>query len=165
MMKFATLSHERGPLRTISACVAVLCFTLAVIAQQPEQSQTTNLAAYKEGMEFVIVIAAAGTVVFNVIWSFFNRKNYDKLKETIADQKELLESRAERIENNRLTVEGILAKHQLESKEREADVARLRASNEAIVDQNLMMKAILKQLRNEGKWEGNEFIRLHDSNG
>lgn len=159
MMKFATLPHERGIVRYISAIVGVLCLTVAVIAQSNDQ-QSTNLAAYKEGMEFIIVIAAAGTVVFNVIWSFFNRKNYDKLKETINDQKELLESRAERIENNKLVIEGMLAKHQLELSECRQMSRDLRVSNEAVVGQNLQIKAILKRLRLEGKWEGDENLHV-----
>jgi len=95
-------------------------------------------------------------VLGNVAWSFFNRRSYDKLKEVISEQNELIESHQKRHANLKLVASEMETRLSCEIATLKGEVQRLGVNNQAVVSQNLQMKAILKQQRLAGNWQGHE---------
>lgn len=144
------------------ACVALFLFVLAVVAQgaetSPERSATEKLSLF-------LALCGVLGILGNVAYSFWNRKEYDKLKDANNDLQMALDSRTERMGEEKARNERLeltLATMTTEMKRR---VEKLELTNEAVVSQNLQMKAILKGLRLSGKWEGNEndIFNIHDT--
>jgi hypothetical protein len=91
--------------------------------------------------------AAVLAILGNVAWSFFNRRSYDKLKETIAELKESIASKDLRFQEYKTASMDREEKLTLATAAFKSKVENLEVSNEAIVRQNLQLKAQLKQYR------------------
>jgi hypothetical protein len=111
-------------------------------------------------------MAAIGFVTLTVaiVYGFFKKQKYDNLKTDRDEWKGIAESREERIVEIQEKYALVRANLELTIKERDSKIRNLEVSNEAVVSQNMQMKAILKKLRLDGKWEGHE-DNLHTTEG
>lgn len=153
MFKLRVRPYYRIP-QIIAALSGVLA-TYYVIAAQSAEPQASGVNI-KELATTAMAVAGAIALVVGIGWGIINRKNYDKLKETIDDLEEVLESKDRRIEELRLTASESEARLTLRIVGFETTCRNFKVSNEAVVSQNLQMKAILKRLRLDGKWQGHE---------
>lgn len=146
------------PLTTnaVAATAAVFLFAAAVYAQGQDIEPSV---AQKIG--YFLAICGAVAILGNVAWSFFDRKRHDKKNETISELEKALTSRKERLEEEKAINDRL--RHSIN--DMRLRIEKVELTNEAVVSQNLQMKAILKQLRLTGKWEGNEtdIFNLHDT--
>lgn len=104
-------------------------------------------ASVKQTLEWILLFGAGLTILGNVAWSFFNRRHYDKLKETITELKESIASKDLRYQEYKIGAEEREAKAALAIAAFSNKVQNLEVSNEAIVAQNLQLKGQLKQYR------------------
>lgn len=152
MFRYIHTNHSHKGVRLAVALVVLLLAVAAVFAAEPSTVSDTT----KEVIAYVVGGFGALSIVLNVIWSFFNRKNYDKLKETISDQEDIIDAKDRRNTELLLRISEIEAQRDLKYKENEQTIVGLKVSNGAVTRENLQMRAILKKLRLEGKWEGDE---------
>jgi hypothetical protein len=114
---------------------------------------------------FAWIVAAAGfiTLAIGIGYGFFKKTKYQNIKTDRDEWKGLAETREARIKE--LKIESADQKTRLELKvaetklelEHEADLNRnLVSGNKAMVIDYLQMKAILKKLRLDGVWHGDE---------
>lgn len=162
MFRLRPRPYYRVP-QVLAALAGVFALYIAITAQAPVETQASG-SSIKEAASTGIAVLGFISLVVGVGWGIINRKNYDKLKENIDDLDELLESKDKRIEELKLTASEAQARLALRLKLVEGDCQNLKVSNEAVVSQNLQMKAILKRLRLDGKWEGHE-DELHRTEG
>jgi hypothetical protein len=167
MFKEMRLPSYRLPL-AIALCIGLgLCYVaVSVIAQTPEPAPT-RASSVKDLMEYALAIAGFTSLVIGIGWGLLNQKKYDKLKETIDEQNELLDVKDKRIEELKLKYSEADARHTARIATLESEAFILEGTNEAIVSQNLQMKAILKGLRLSGAWSGHEgdIFGLHKTEG
>lgn len=154
-MMFRTLYNLRpSRMPTVAAAtVALGGLYMAVAAQAPETAAATS---GKEVLGFVMGIAGLTTLVAGIVWGLWNRKNYDKLKETIGELEDSCESKDKRIAELKLNAIEAEAKLKIELATKDTTIVGLKVSNLSVVSQNLQMKSILRGLRLSNKWEGHE---------
>lgn len=152
MFRYIHHNHSHQGVRLSVALVVLTIATAAVFAAEPSDVASTT----KEVFAYIIAAAGAVSILLNVIWSFFNRKNYDKLKETISDQEDIIDAKDRRNNELKLKLSETEAQRELKKLEDEQTISGLKVSNGAVTRENLQMRAILKKLRLEGKWEGDE---------
>jgi hypothetical protein len=96
------------------------------------------------------------TIIVNIVWSFFSRKKYEKIIEANADLTRVLEAKEMRLDDLKTELSDYKTDQEITVKELRFQIKGLTVSNGAVVTQNLQAKAILKQQRLAGKWDGHE---------
>lgn len=159
-------SYTKAP--AIAAAIAVLMLAyLAVTVYAAEAAPGTPMSSLQDIATYALAIAGLVSLIVGVGWGLINRKKYDKLNETINDLQEVIDAKEMRIQEKILQYSELDARCKLHIKELERSTEILGETNIAVVSQNLQMKAILKLLRLEGKWAGNEedVFNLHRTQG
>lgn len=155
MFRFRERPSYRIP-QIVTTLAGLLFFYIAIAAQGGPDAPAPPGWTLKEIATTAVAIAGFVSLIVGVGWGLINRKNYDKLKETIDDLEEVAESKESRITELKLRASETEARLQLRLNNNDITITGLKVSNEAVVSQNLQMKAILKRLRLDGKWEGHE---------
>ena len=133
--------------------VSLLCGSLALAADPVAGAQPNPVAEF---LQTIVTVAGFVALAAGIVYGLINRKNYDKLNETITELKAINESKDNRLLELKLQLEATTAKLTLDIQRLRSDVERLEVSNEAVTAMNLQMKGILRELRLAGKWEGHE---------
>jgi predicted negative regulator of RcsB-dependent stress response len=120
---------------------SLMLFAVVVFGETDTQAK----GSISEALTMILAVTAVLGVLANVAWSFFNRKHYDKLKETIAEKDMIIASKEQRHFEHKATCESQIEKLNLAIAAFGSQVQNLQVSNEAVVKQNLQMKAQLKK--------------------
>ena len=158
--------------RTTLTITLILCITIAIFAQDGEATGVYS-TAFSWAKDIGIIIGAI-VLVATILYSVFNRKHYEGLKDTIEEKDLSLKAKTERIE----TLEEQIVKQRKDAADEaeklklkhKADVAKLqvkidelvldcehsKAAARALSQVNLQAGAVLKQLRQSGAWTGHE---------
>lgn len=156
MFRPMLMKPYRTPLLiTAVTSLGLVWFAVTVLGAEVSPSAPST-ASFKDFIQYVMGVAGFVSLVVGVGWGLINRKKYDKLKETIDDLTELIEAKEKRIEEITLSKAEMESRFNLRIVALEQAATNLGIVNEGIVSHNLQMKAILKKLRLEGKWEGHE---------
>lgn len=139
------------PSLIVSIMVAVF-YTVAVAQSSSDPEKTGVLLVFT----YIVSAMAVLTIILNVVWSFFSRKKYEKIIEANADLTRVLEAKEMRLEDLKTELTDFKADQEIIVKELRFQIKGLTVSNGAVVTQNLQAKAILKQQRLAGKWDGHE---------
>ncbi len=132
--------------------LALLGFTMVAFGETPTEIGSTT----KEVLATIIAGGGVLALLGNVAWSFFSRKSHDKLKESVSELEKLLEIRKLKSEEQDVRIGELQAKLTLESRTKGDIIAGLTDTNISVTRENMQMRAILKALRLEGKWTGDE---------
>lgn len=157
-MLFRIITKPAPPRGAFKPIALLFCLGVAFVAIIQAQTEGGSESSIKGIATTIVAVIGAISLVFGIGWGLLNRKNYDKLKETIEELEESCESKDKRIEELRLTCAATEARINLVIVAQTTTITGLKVSNEAVVSQNLQMKAILKGLRLSGKWEGHEDV-------
>lgn len=166
MFLVMTQPTSRIPIRlTIAASVLLteLIFIVRVFALA-DDSQPPNVMATTQTY-FSWFVAASGFIMMALAigYGFVKKTRYENVVNDRDEWKSLAESREEKIKDlkvelgdQKIKFELKITTAELESKGKDTTIQNLGVSNHALVSLTLQMKAILKQLRLAGKWEGDE---------
>ena len=137
----------------ISVCILIAG---VIYVHAGDDAPVTGISSVISVAQAILLFASLAALGANIVWSFFNRKQYDKLKEAIEDQSLTLESKRGRIEQ--LEADKLQLKDEKEALRHanKKEIEILEASNGALAFQNTAYKLILRKLRLEGKWQGDE---------
>jgi len=130
-----------------------------VIAQSTGEWMLPVFGTLKDIGIVVVVVGAVAAIVYSV----FNRKKYDGLTETIKEQKDMLDTKNARIKTITEEHKAELAEITLTVNKYEQKNLALEQSNLVLATANLQSAAILKKLRQTGKWDGDESDVFRDS--
>jgi hypothetical protein len=150
-----TQPNSQIPTR-ITVTAAVLFSVLALWVNIYAQGSPGVYDSTKELFGWFLAAGGFITMLVGIVYGFAKKTKYDNIERERDEWKDIAESRLSRIteiqatntlqqENLRLTV-----------KTKDTKILNLEVSNEAVVSQNLQMKAILKRLRLDGQWQGHE---------
>ena len=143
---------------TIAAGVifSILALWVNILAQAPSEV----FGSTKEIAVWFVAIASFVAIFWSIGYGFLKKQKYDNIKKESDEWQGLAESRAARIAENNEKHLLEISNLQLKLQAKDTRIRNLDISNEAVVSQNLQMKAILKELRLSGQWQGHE-EKLH----
>jgi hypothetical protein len=141
-------------------CIGIVFLNVA--AQSPSGGESNAISISKE--IFLWFMGATGfiSLLIGIGYGFFKKQKYENLETDRDEWKDLAETRGERIKELKYTHTESDSRLKLEISNREIDIRNLRESNGALVSQSLQMKAILRDLRLTGAWQGHE-ERIHET--
>ncbi len=151
------------PLIALLTGVAV-CILVVMVRISGQQPASNALEASSVVFSWILLAVGFVSIVVAVVYGFAKKQKYENLEKERNELKSLAESREERIKELRHSQAEAEAKLQARVMQKEGVITNLRESNSSLVSTSLQMKAILRKLRLEGKWEGHE-EEIHETKG
>jgi hypothetical protein len=139
-------------------CIAVVFINISAQSQPASDPMAVSQSA------FSWIIAAAGciTLLIGIGYGFLKKQKYENLETERDELKSIADSREERIKELKAVCEATENRLKLQIAGKDTTITNLKESNSALVSQGLQMKAILRRLRLEGIWQGDE-ERIHET--
>lgn len=143
-------------------CIGIVFLNVAAQTGSPTPTDTNPISLSREIFGWALAAAGFISLVLGIGYGFFKKQKYENLTKDRDEWKDLAETREERIKELKYTHGEAEAKLKLTIATREKSIENLSESNSALVSQSLQMKAILRSLRLQGHWHGDE-ERIHET--
>lgn len=146
----------------LAGCIALIGIVFIQVAAQTAPAEQNAMAISKDVFSWVIGFSGVVMLLLGIVYGFVKKQKYDNLETTLDEWKGIAEGREERIKELKYSHGEETAKYKLQIETRDRSITNLQESNGALVSQSLQMKAILRELRMSGQWQGHE-DRIHET--